>query len=266
MRIHLTSAGAITLREPADFRRLDVLVDPQDDAQLARSIARIGRREDETHVRLAPAVLRFLSPQAGETDWETGFAKMIAYATKAGWVDDHGEVRAHITPNETEEVVTPAEFKAAMRALPAGISIITTGTGEAVSGIVVSSLTSISAEPPLVGFFINRNSSCHDMLLATGRFVANVIGETHDDVMAAFLRQPQGTDRFTAGQWREGYASLPVLVDALASMECDIVFTQSIGTHRMVVGKIRRTTCNAASPVVHFNAVTHRLVQGSPPV
>jgi len=261
MRVHLTNSGAITLRDAADFKRLDVLVDPQAEDRLARSIARIGRREDAEHVRLAPAVLRFLSGHAGEPAWEANFAKMLDYAARAGWIDERGEVRAHITPNEAEEVVTIDEFKAAMRALPAGISVITSGAGQAVAGIVVSSLTSISAEPPLVGFFINQNSSCYPVLLDTGRFVANVIGETHGDVMTAFLKRPQGTERFNVGNWREGSGGLPVLADALASMECDIVFTQPIGTHRMVVGKIRKTTCSAADPVVHFNAVTHRLTE-----
>jgi flavin reductase (DIM6/NTAB) family NADH-FMN oxidoreductase RutF len=262
VRIHLTSSGNVAMRDPTDFRRLDVLVDAQSEDRLARSIARIGRRGDDRHVWIAPAVLRFLSHHAGEPLWETGFDKMLAFAAKAGWVDEQGAVRAHITPNDAEEVVTLDEFRTAMRALPAGISVITTGTGEAASGIVVSSLTSISAEPPLVGFFINQSSSCYPVLLESGRFVANVIGEEHSDVMTAFLKRPQGPERFTVGNWREGYASLPVLVDALASLECEIVFTQLIGTHRMVVGKIRKVTCSAASPVVHFNAVTHRLVTG----
>ena len=107
----------------------------------------------------------------------------------------------------------------------------------------------------------NGRSCSGDM--PSGRFVANVIGEMHGDVMAAFLKQPQGVERFTVGRWREGHASLPVLADALASMECDILFTQSIGTHRMIVGKIRRTTCSDSSPMVHFNALTHRLVPGA---
>lgn len=261
MRLHLTSSGNVAMRDPLEFRRLDVLVDPQSEDRLARSIARIGRRDDPQHVRLAPAVLRFLSGHAGEPVWEAAFAKMLDGAARAGWVDERGEVRAHITPNEAEEVVTVDEFRAAMRALPAGISVITTGTGEAVSGIVVSSLTSISAEPPLVGFFINQTSSCYPVLLQSGHFVANVIGEGHSDVMTAFLKRPQGPERFTVGQWREGFASLPVLTDALASLECEIVFTQPIGTHRMVVGKIRRSTCGTVNPVVHFNAVTHRLTQ-----
>ena len=53
---------------------------------------------------------------------------------------------------------------------------------------------------------------------------------------------------------------LTVLSDALASMECDIVCTHTLGTHKLVVGKIRKSSCNSASPVVNFNASTHKLV------
>ena len=53
--------------------------------------------------------------------------------------------------------------------------------------------------------------------------------------------------RFPSGRWREGEASLPVLVDALASIECEIAFTQTIGTHRMVVSSMRHVTYGDAS-------------------
>jgi flavin reductase (DIM6/NTAB) family NADH-FMN oxidoreductase RutF len=52
---------------------------------------------------------------------------------------------------------------------------------------------------------------------------------------------------------------MPVLTDALASLECDIVWTQALGTHLLIVGKVRKTTCSQATPVVHFNAATHRI-------
>lgn len=261
MRLHLTNTGAITLRDPVDFRRLDVLVDPQPQDRLEQAIARIGRREDAEHIRLAAPVLRFLSGQAGDPDWEAGFAAMLAYAAKAGWVDNDGGIRAHLTHNATDDVVTQGEFKAAMRALPAGISAVTTGSGETAAGMVVSSLTSISAEPPLVGFFVHQSASMHAALVRNGHFAANILGEEHEGIMSSFLEAPQGPARFASGHWTEGHRGVPVLADALASLECDIVYTQALGTHDMIVGKIRKTTCRDASPVVHFNAATHRLAQ-----
>jgi flavin reductase (DIM6/NTAB) family NADH-FMN oxidoreductase RutF len=260
MRVHLTNAGAITLCEPSVFNRLDVLVDPQSPERLEQAIARIGSRDGAGHVRLSPSVLRFLSGHAGAAEWETGFAAMIGYAASKGWLDDEGRVRAHLTFSDCDEVVSESEFKSALRSLPAGISAVTSGSGDEVVGMIVSSLTSISADPPMVGFFAHQNSSIRSTLLAHGRFAANVLGEEHREVISTFLSAPQGPARFINGSWVEGERQVPVLTDALASMECDIVCTHSLGTHDLIVGKIRKTASSAANPVVHFNATTHSLV------
>ena len=259
MQVHLTNAGAIVLREPAIFNRLDVLVDPQSPQRLAQALARIGHAEGEQHVWLAPAVLRYLSGHAGETEWENGFAAMLDYARRKGWVNEAGEVRAHLTHKEEDTVVSVDDFKAAMRALPAGITALTTGSGPQVAGMIVSSLTSISADPPMIGFFMHQDSSLREPLQQSGRFVANVLGESHGRIISGFLSEPQGAARFRSGEWREGEHGQPVLQDALASLECEVVCTQALGTHHLVVGKIRNTTCSAAKPVVHFNAATHSL-------
>ncbi|PUE48005.1 flavin reductase [Limnohabitans sp. 2KL-1] len=259
MQVHLTNAGAVTLCHPTVFNKLDVLVDPQSPERLELAIARIGRREGTDHVRLAPSILRFLSGHAGEAEWESGFSAMLDYATQKGWVNAQGEIRAHLSFTDNDRVVSVDDFKAAMRALPAGIAAVTTAREGAVAGMIVSSLTSISADPPMIGFFAHQNSSIHPALIQSGHFVANVLGEDHRGVMSSFLNEPQGRARFNTGQWTPNEKNAPVLQDALASLECDIVCTQTLGTHQLIVGKIRKSTCSSANPVVHFNAGTHKL-------
>jgi len=259
MRIHLSNAGAVRLSDPSDFRRLDVLVDPQSSEMLERSIQQLGRREDDQHIRVSPSVLRFLSRLGGQAEWEAGFARMLACARQHGWIDAQGDVRVHLVQEPHDEVVSAADFKAAMRALPASICAVTTGQGEEVAGMIVSSFTSVSAEPPMVGFFAHQGSSFTLPLLRSGGFVANVLGEEHHAVMAQFLSAPQGPARFNSGAWAQGMQFMPVLSDALASLECDIVWTQTLGTHQLIVGKVRKTTCSQAMPMVHYNAAAHRI-------
>jgi flavin reductase (DIM6/NTAB) family NADH-FMN oxidoreductase RutF len=259
MRIHLSNVGAVRLNDPADFRRLDVLVDPQSSDMLERAIQSLGRREDTQHIRVAPSVLRFLSGQGGQPEWEAGFANMLAYARQQGWIDEGGDVRVHLVQESDDAVVSAADFKAAMRALPAGICAVTTGQDEEVAGMIISSFTSVSAEPPMVGFFAHQASSFTEPLLRSGGFVANVLGEEHHAVMSQFLSAPQGPARFASDAWSQGISRMPVLTDALASLECDIVWTQALGTHHLIVGKVRKTTCSLATPMVHFNAATHRI-------
>ncbi len=265
MRIHLSNAGAVRLSDAGDFGRLDALVDPQPEDMLERAIQRLGSREGAQYIRVAPSVLRFMSGHGGEPEWEAGFARMLVYAQQHGWINERGDIRVHLLQAQHDAVVSVADFKTAMRALPAGICAVTTGQGEDLAGMIVSSLTSVSAEPPMVGFFAHQASSFTEPLMRSGGFVANVLGEKHSEVMTQFLSEAQGPARFSKGAWiskgawSEGVNHRPVLSDALASLECDIVWTQALGTHHLIVGKVRHTACSDATPVVHFNAATHRI-------
>ena len=39
------------------------------------------------------------------------------------------------------------------------------------------------------------------------------------------------------------------------------MFTRSIGTHRMVVGRVRKASHGDADPVVHYDALTYRIAR-----
>ncbi|WP_322046469.1 flavin reductase family protein [Paraburkholderia sp. J67] len=262
MRLHLTNSGAITLIAPSHFKQFEILVDEQPDSLLDQAIARVGQRADDEHVWVNPQVIRFLSGKAGNAEWEAGFETMIGFAAKYNWVNEEGLIRAHIVRNENSAGSSIDDFKAAMRMLPAGVSAITTGDITHPNGMVVSSLTSISAEPPLVGFFVHRDSSMLEPLRTHGKFVANILGQAHHEVVTKFMKEPQGCARLAAGQWGSGLDGLPVLVDALANVECDIIHTTPLGTHEMIVGRIRKTTTDdAGSPMVNFNAGLRALAQ-----
>ncbi|WP_322095197.1 flavin reductase family protein [Paraburkholderia bannensis] len=260
MRLHLTNSGAITLIAPSHFKQFEILVDEQPASLLGQSIARIGECADEEHIWVNPQVVRFLSGKAGDADWEADFEAMVGFARKFNWVSEAGLIRAHIVRNEDSAVSSVDDFKAAMRMLPAGVSAITTDDIESPNGMVVSSLTSISAQPPLVGFFVHRDSSMLTPLRSNGRFAANILGQSHHEVVTNFLQEQQGSARFASGRWSSGLDNIPILMDALANVECDIIHTTTLGTHELVVGRIRKTTTDeAGSRMVNFNAAIRAL-------
>lgn len=131
MRVYLARSGAVTLKEPSVFDKLDVLVDTQPAEQLERSIARIGSPDGEGHVRLQPAVLRLLSELAGTADWDTRFDAMISYAADRGWLDDQGRVRAHLTFQAAGDVPTGADAASAYdsQALQGQVAVVTGASG-----------------------------------------------------------------------------------------------------------------------------------------
>ena len=59
--------------------------------------------------------------------------------------------------NETDEI--EQQFRSVMRRLAGGVSIITAGRGNDITGMTVTSLTALSATPPRLLISINRQAS-----------------------------------------------------------------------------------------------------------
>ena len=81
---------------------------------------------------------------------------------------------------------TPAEFRHAMRAVVGNCSVITTGLGDAATGLVVTSAISLSAEPPLLLACVNRASSSWPVLQQAGFFGWSSLGAAHQSVAERF--------------------------------------------------------------------------------
>ena len=55
--------------------------------------------------------------------------------------------------------VASGDFRSAMRHLAGGVSVITVGRGKDITGMMVTSVSSLSVEPPALIVSINRESS-----------------------------------------------------------------------------------------------------------
>ena len=82
----------------------------------------------------------------------------------------------------TPDQPSPKEFRDALRALVGTCSVITTGTGDKATGLVVTSAISLSAEPPLLLACVNRSSSSWQVLKDSGIFGWSCLGAAHQCV------------------------------------------------------------------------------------
>ena len=67
--------------------------------------------------------------------------------------------------NKPDHAVAEADFRGAMRHLVGGVSVVTVGRGEDISGMTVSSVASLSVDPPSLIVSISRTSSSWPLLL-----------------------------------------------------------------------------------------------------
>ncbi|HZQ85220.1 MAG TPA: hypothetical protein VFA83_10300 [Acidimicrobiales bacterium] len=82
----------VTLDEPADFKGFKVVVESGDGSGLF-AVGRLAHRD--TAWINADAVRR-LAGDAANQQWEEGFAAMLDYAKTKGWLDDAGDIQAHV--------------------------------------------------------------------------------------------------------------------------------------------------------------------------
>jgi flavin reductase (DIM6/NTAB) family NADH-FMN oxidoreductase RutF len=86
-----------------------------------------------------------------------------------------------------------------------------------------------------------------------GRFAVNVLARRHE----GFARRaaPAGADRFAGVHWEPGRGGTPLLTDALAALECDIVAEHPAGDHWIVVGRVEHLRMSTGSdPLVFFDS------------
>lgn len=253
MQLGITDLGVFELSDPWEFTRLELVVDPMEPDRFRHLAARLGDLEGDEHIWLAPGVLKFLSHEASNPDWVAGFDAMIARAAEFGWVKD-GKVRAHIVRGAPPARVTSDQFRDAMRRLAASVCAVTTGTMKDPAGMVASSVVSICAEPPALGVFVHKTSSSLPRLVEEGRFAVNILARQHADLLPQFTKAPQGSARFEGTDWTPGPMGLPTLASALASIECRIATTITLGTHLLLVGRVQTTHTQDAEPMVYFDA------------
>jgi flavin reductase (DIM6/NTAB) family NADH-FMN oxidoreductase RutF len=136
--------------------------------------------------------------------------------------------------------VSADEFRGAMRHLAGGVSVITVGRGTDITGMTVTSVSSLSVDPPTLIVSINRESSSWPLLQRHGRFGVNILTADQLDIAERFTGKGglKGADRFAGAQWITRASGVPLLVGALAAIDCEVEHIVERHSHAIVIGRV----------------------------
>ncbi|WFU34245.1 flavin reductase family protein [Bradyrhizobium brasilense] len=136
--------------------------------------------------------------------------------------------------------VAAAEFRGAMRHLTGGVSVITAGRGKDISGMTVTAVSSLSVEPPSLIVSINRAASSWPLIARRGVFGVNILAADQRDIAERFTGKGglKGADRFTGAEWTTRASGVPLLVGALAAVDCEVEETIERHSHVIVIGRV----------------------------
>ncbi|MDB5607104.1 MAG: flavin reductase [Bradyrhizobium sp.] len=139
-----------------------------------------------------------------------------------------------------EREVSSSAFRGAMRHLAGGVSVITVGRGKDITGMTVTSVSSLSVDPPTLIVSINRESSSWPLLKRDGFFGVNILTADQLDVAERFTGKGglKGADRFAGAQWTTRVSGVPLLVGALSAIDCEAEDIIERHSHAIVVGRV----------------------------
>jgi flavin reductase (DIM6/NTAB) family NADH-FMN oxidoreductase RutF len=139
-----------------------------------------------------------------------------------------------------DHVVAADDFRGAMRHLAGGVSVITVGRGKDITGMTVTSVSSLAVDPPSLVVIINRASSSWPLLKRHGFFGVNILTADQLDVAERFTGKGglKGAERFAGAAWTTGASGVPLLVGALAAIDCEAEDIIERHSHAVVIGRV----------------------------
>jgi flavin reductase (DIM6/NTAB) family NADH-FMN oxidoreductase RutF len=136
--------------------------------------------------------------------------------------------------------VSASDFRGAMRHLAGGVSVITVGRGNDITGMTVTSVSSLSVDPPTLIVSINRESSSWPLLKRYGFFGVNILTADQLDIAERFTGKGglKGAARFAGAQWMTRASGVPLLDGALAAIDCEVEDIVERHSHAIVIGRV----------------------------
>ena len=150
-----------------------------------------------------------------------------------------------------QPVVGNAEFRAAMSGMATTVSVVTARRGSEQIGRTVTSMLSLSMNPPTILVSIDIMSRLADIIAKTGGFSFALLADDQAAVADAFAGRVEPEERFNTGSWSQWPSGHPMLLGAVTALDCDVVGSIETGTHVLFAGAvIEAETTTSRSPLL----------------
>jgi flavin reductase (DIM6/NTAB) family NADH-FMN oxidoreductase RutF len=154
-------------------------------------------------------------------------------------------------------------FRDALGCFPTGVAVVTAGQADQDEhiGITVNSFTSVSLDPPLVLWCMDRRSYRHEIFAQASGFTVSILGTGHKDVSARLARP--GEHSLDGIALLETELGPPALADSLAVFECVTEQRLEAGDHTIFLGRVLRfSRPSESAPLVFFRGRYNALEPG----
>lgn len=128
-------------------------------------------------------------------------------------------------------------FKVAMGNYPTGVTVVTAFNKDGKPmGMTVNSFSSVSLDPLLILWSIDKRVYSYDEFLNVDKFTVNILAADQGDLCTLFSSRVE--DRFSQCDWKKSSLNLPVLSNALATLQCKVFKQIEAGDHTIMIGEV----------------------------
>ena len=151
------------------------------------------------------------------------------------------------------ESVDVDTFVGAMRMQATAVNLVTSDGPGGKTGVTVSAMTSVSAEPPLLLACVNRRSPSVAVIRQNGVFCINALSAEQSELANTFAGRPSSGQPFdfSTAEWVQLTTSAPALVDAVANLDCVIHDIVEAGSHTIFIGRVVGAAHRNVKPLVY---------------
>jgi flavin reductase (DIM6/NTAB) family NADH-FMN oxidoreductase RutF len=148
--------------------------------------------------------------------------------------------------------IDEATFKLAMSHFASGVTIVTTEHDGTQYGMTVASFASLSLRPPLVLVCVEKSVKSHDAIAAAGKFGVSMLGAAQADLSNHFASKRD--DKFEGVEIRRGELGVPLIPNAICTLECRLRETLPGGDHTIFVGEVVSVGTADGTPLVYYRS------------
>ncbi|KZL21292.1 NADH:FAD oxidoreductase [Pseudovibrio axinellae] len=141
-----------------------------------------------------------------------------------------------------------------MSRLGASVHLLTSTGAAGRVGATVSSVCSVSDNPPTLLVCLNRTAKVNQIVKTNGVFSINTLIHDHTELSNVFAGQGElpMDERFAKGNWISLATGSPILNSARVSFDCQIKEVSEVGTHSVIFGEVVAARLGEVAPALIY--------------
>lgn len=149
-----------------------------------------------------------------------------------------------------DTALDPRQFRRALGNFASGVTIVTAcGLDGRKVGVTANSFNSVSLEPPLILWSLDKRSTAWEVFQAASHFTVNILASDQIALSNHFARPQE--DKFDGIEHHSGLGGAPLFSGCSGNFQCANYQYVDAGDHWIIIGKVEKFEDQGRAPLVY---------------